>query len=397
MDGLLRGVVRTFRRRFGGGRDRSRAPVCGGPRVGIITAYEAQKGIRTIARDIQWALDGRATVFPMTRLDRLDERFPAIGASSVSTHAQGEGVVAADTPIRGWLESQDIVIFIERIHTKVAAHCRARGIRTVLVALVDWLPEAATMRRQGLAAYDRVVSFSHQADELLAAEGCERVVHITPASTWSPAQAKRSPFADTLYFPVGVGGPENRRNVALVLEVFSRVRARHPDIRLIIKVVPEAYDFHPELRGLTAPGVEVVDRELDDEGMRRLQLDADICLFPSRYEGLGYPVLESLQCGVPVVATDAPPMNEVIQDGRNGLLVRAKPVGSFGLQTVWELDRDDLEATLERLLGPSGAALWGRLRRAIPGGWDARAAACRTGWRRLVAGLAPRALNVGCG
>lgn len=47
-----------------------------------------------------------------------------------------------------------------------------------------------------------------------------------------------------------------------------------------------------------------------------------ILLFPSKLEGLGLPLLEGLACGLPAIATDAPPMNEFIQDGYNGLLVK---------------------------------------------------------------------------
>lgn len=47
-----------------------------------------------------------------------------------------------------------------------------------------------------------------------------------------------------------------------------------------------------------------------------------ILLFPSKMEGLGLPLLEGLACGLPAIATDAPPMNEFIKDGYNGLLVK---------------------------------------------------------------------------
>lgn len=47
-----------------------------------------------------------------------------------------------------------------------------------------------------------------------------------------------------------------------------------------------------------------------------------ILLFPSKLEGLGLPLLEGLACGLPAIATDAPPMNEFVRDGYNGLLVK---------------------------------------------------------------------------
>jgi len=46
-----------------------------------------------------------------------------------------------------------------------------------------------------------------------------------------------------------------------------------------------------------------------------------IMLFPTKLEGLGLPLFEALSCGLPVIATNAPPMNEFIKDGYNGSLV----------------------------------------------------------------------------
>ncbi len=48
---------------------------------------------------------------------------------------------------------------------------------------------------------------------------------------------------------------------------------------------------------------------------------ADVCLAPPRWEGLGLPLYEAVAFGQPAITNDAPPMNEVIHDGRNGLLV----------------------------------------------------------------------------
>lgn len=47
-----------------------------------------------------------------------------------------------------------------------------------------------------------------------------------------------------------------------------------------------------------------------------------ILVFPSKLEGLGLPLLEGMACGLPAIATDAPPMNEFVRNGYNGLLVK---------------------------------------------------------------------------
>lgn len=51
---------------------------------------------------------------------------------------------------------------------------------------------------------------------------------------------------------------------------------------------------------------------------------SDVFAFPSLMEGLGTSVLEAMEAGVPVVAFDIPPIREITDNGRAGVLV---PVG----------------------------------------------------------------------
>ena len=54
----------------------------------------------------------------------------------------------------------------------------------------------------------------------------------------------------------------------------------------------------------------------------------DVCIAPSRWEGLGLPSTRRPPSGMPIVCNDDPPMNELVTDGVNGLLVAAIDDGS---------------------------------------------------------------------
>ena len=60
------------------------------------------------------------------------------------------------------------------------------------------------------------------------------------------------------------------------------------------------------------------------EHLRELA-SCDVCLAPARWEGLGLPLYEAIAFGMPAITNDAPPMNEAIHDGINGLLVASHP------------------------------------------------------------------------
>ncbi|MFW5856648.1 MAG: glycosyltransferase family 4 protein, partial [Planctomycetota bacterium] len=53
---------------------------------------------------------------------------------------------------------------------------------------------------------------------------------------------------------------------------------------------------------------------VDDEDLPAVYSLADALVFPSVAEGFGFPVLEAMACGTPVIASDIPPLREVAGD-----------------------------------------------------------------------------------
>ena len=63
---------------------------------------------------------------------------------------------------------------------------------------------------------------------------------------------------------------------------------------------------HPQLK----PWLHILDT-VSDKTLVALYNRASVLLFPSHAEGFGWPILEALACGCPVVTTGKPPMTEV--------------------------------------------------------------------------------------
>ena len=60
------------------------------------------------------------------------------------------------------------------------------------------------------------------------------------------------------------------------------------------------------------PRIELVIDDMPTDEHLRLFASCDVCLGPSRWEGLGLFLYEAIAFGMPQITNDSPPMNEVV-------------------------------------------------------------------------------------
>ncbi len=123
------------------------------------------------------------------------------------------------------------------------------------------------------------------------------------------------------------------------------------------------------------PNVRLITDYLDDAELRTLQNRHLFHLCPSETEGFGHHLVEGMSCGAITLATDAPPMNEMITHER-GVLVPYARTGTQQLATTYFVDGAALEAGVERMLaftaserralGEAARAWWEDNDRAFP-------------------------------
>jgi glycosyltransferase involved in cell wall biosynthesis len=106
-----------------------------------------------------------------------------------------------------------------------------------------------------------------------------------------------------------------------------------------------------------SPLVHLLDRA-DDDLVVALYNQASALLFPSHAEGFGWPILEALACGCPVITTNRPPMTEVGGDAVTTLPPAPPPphpLDAWAWEAAHEvqkvLSRSDAEQTRMRQLG----------------------------------------------
>jgi len=112
------------------------------------------------------------------------------------------------------------------------------------------------------------------------------------------------------------------KGLDVLLRAFAKLRVGVPDARLlVVGDGPEAPRLRAVARELGVGG-DVAFAGARPDAVRCLPL-MDVYVSASRREGLPLALLEAMACGRPVVATRVPGHEDVVEDGRTGVLVAA--------------------------------------------------------------------------
>jgi len=114
------------------------------------------------------------------------------------------------------------------------------------------------------------------------------------------------------YF-LAVSCSTGRKNTPMVLEAYGELLRRDPANDLVLVWDPPADLRERWGRGDAGRRVHFVPRQ-SDAGLRDLYCGATALVYPSRHEGFGLPVLESLSCGTPAIVSHTSALPEVAGD-----------------------------------------------------------------------------------
>lgn len=262
------------------------------PRIGLI-GRDDLKGLGHLNRDLMRWLP----------LDRWLVLGPRDGPADAAGHrdprirhfdAHEDSLAQADR----WLRGLDVVLFVESpLIEGVTKLARRRGIRIVCVPQWEWLHPGLDWLRD----VDLMLCPTAYTRRLL--EGWRARFHFgwdVRLCPW-PVDVERFDFrARTVcrrYLMIN-GRPASRRRKGL--DLLLEAARRLPSIPFVIR--SQAEDLPPMPSNVELRPAAANNRELYEEG--------DVCVQLSRWEGLGLPLLECQAAGLPLITTDAAPMNE---------------------------------------------------------------------------------------
>jgi glycosyltransferase involved in cell wall biosynthesis len=185
-----------------------------------------------------------------------------------------------------------------------------------------------------------------------AMEGRSRVVHLGLSQDFQPVEeqacARRlEGFGDLMREPylLMVGSALRRKNRETALQTLCLV-LRTWDVKLVIAGQPltDAQRALAESLGVLSHIIEV--SRPSDEILEALYSRAHVLLFPSRFEGFGWPVVEAQSSGCPVVCGDATSLPEVA--GNAALLRHADEAEGFATDILQLRDPTFRTAMIQR-------------------------------------------------
>jgi glycosyltransferase involved in cell wall biosynthesis len=145
-----------------------------------------------------------------------------------------------------------------------------------------------------------------------------------------------------------VGTVEPRKNVITLIDAMGILnRARPFPYQLLVAGASgwknsKIYE-RVERAGLTHGEIKFLGH-VADEHLPLLYSGARLFVFPSLYEGFGIPLIEAMACGTPIVASNAKPVPEVVQDA--ALLVDPHSAREFADAILRLTDSEDLRQSL---------------------------------------------------
>jgi glycosyltransferase involved in cell wall biosynthesis len=231
------------------------------------------------------------------------------------THVRFAAALFADRPDLTWVPAHTLPFLFPGRALVTAHDLGYRYFPQAHPALARFYLDLTTRFSARRAA--RVVADSHAtAGDLTRFYGTppEKIRVIYPGVDVPPPgdiRAARMKYDLPERYFLFLGTLQPRKNIARLVAAFRQIRARDPSVSLVMAggrgwLYDPAWTAGAE--GVILPGY------IDDDDKGALYRGALALVFPSLYEGFGFPVLEAMHCGTPVICSRSSSLPELAGD-----------------------------------------------------------------------------------
>lgn len=215
------------------------------------------------------------------------------------------------------------------------------------ITLVGNNPNFLPITRYSIEQSDGVTSISHYLYRRTVEEfGIKRPIEVIPnfvncdlycRHSNPKLRAEWAPDGEPILMHLSNFRPVKR--ILDTIEIFALVREKMPAKLVMIGDGPD------RILGEELARTRGVEKDVlflgKQNGIREKLGQADLFLLPSRLESFGLAALEAMACEVPVIATNAGGIPEVIEHGVDGFLVEPGDVQQAGRYAIELLSRAD--------------------------------------------------------
>lgn len=225
---------------------------------------------------------------------------------------------------------------------------RSCGCRILLTRRVD-NPEPRWWVSLKYRLYDHVITISDGIRQVLLDEGLpeDKVTCVHSAVD----QQRFGGHCDRAWMLNEFGLPDDARCIAMVAQFIERKGHRY-----LLEAIPAILDKHPAARFLLfgqGPLLAQVRAQIESSSilssriilggfrtdLERILPCLEVLVHPAEMEGLGVSLLQAAACGVPIVATRAGGMPEIVHDDYNGYLIHPGAVDELVDRVIRLLDQ----------------------------------------------------------
>lgn len=218
------------------------------------------------------------------------------------------------------------VLFVPNLHIlRVAQRCPI--VLTVHDLSHVLFPECLSWRRRLWHRAVNVPKLVQRAQHLIAVSDTtkhdlmklyhladDRITTIYPGVPASGISSSVALVKLPSHYAVVLATLEPRKNILATIQAFQKYRHAHPDSQLELVVVGGVgWKSRQVLQALHSRSDIHYYGYVTDEQKQQVLQQAHILIYPSLYEGFGFPPLEALRYNVPTIAGNAGAMPEIMQ------------------------------------------------------------------------------------
>lgn len=289
--------------------------------IGIVSTW-FERGAAHVSRAYMNALQPRHNVFVYARGGEHYARHDATWDSSRVAWAPPAGFWnfiphhVQWASLRDWITKRgiDLLIFNEQQSWDIILRCL--GLDVTLVTYVDYYTPRSV---QCFWLYDVLLCNTRRHYGVFAGHPGARYIPWGTDCTVFTGSCERV-AVDELVFFHSSGLSPYRKGTDILVRAFEHVRG---PARLVIHTQEKLQDRATKSAIARDRRITVIEGAVGAPGLYH---KGDVYVYPSRLEGIGLTIAEALASGLPVITTDAAPMNEFVEDGVNGRLVEVAEI-----------------------------------------------------------------------